>query len=364
MEYVAITLDASIFDRYHCKLNSGMLKALEQFKGAPLKLIISDVVLREVEGHIVRNIKNAKQSAKKAFRDFENVGVIDEEGKSEFNKMMEGMEEVSMAKKSIEDFVEHTGLEVISSSEFVGMDSVVDRYFNGRPPFSKGKKKSEFPDALALLSLEGWASDKGGKVLIVSADNDWFEYSEISDSFAFRKDLAEALSEVQPINNALKYCSKLEMWLTSGPFEGLIRAVYDLVASSVINLEFHPVADSQFYVEGEIYDIENHQVDFDELTNLVPVRASEDELTVKARFLLFSTAHAGFDFTVYDKVDDSNDYLGGTVESVEFDLDVDVIITISGDFMDENPDVKLEELSVVNYDPAINFGYVEPDWMK
>jgi hypothetical protein len=45
----------------------------------------------------------------------------------------------------------------------------------------KERKKSEFPDALALLSLERWATQNKSLVLLVSADGDWKKLVEQSE---------------------------------------------------------------------------------------------------------------------------------------------------------------------------------------
>ena len=64
----------------------------------------------------------------------------------------------------------------------VSHDEVIRRYFATEPPFStKERKKSEFPDALALLSLERWATQNKSLVLLVSADGDWKKLVEQSE---------------------------------------------------------------------------------------------------------------------------------------------------------------------------------------
>jgi hypothetical protein len=49
--------------------------------------------------------------------------------------------------------------------------AVLEDYFSGSAPFEKsGSKKSEFPDAFALRTLEDWAQRAGQQVLVVSGD--------------------------------------------------------------------------------------------------------------------------------------------------------------------------------------------------
>ncbi|MCA6115206.1 DUF4935 domain-containing protein [Bradyrhizobium sp. WSM 1738] len=68
------------------------------------------------------------------------------------------------------------------------------RYFTIEPPFSRGElKKTEFPDALALLSLEAWASRHHTTVLLVSRDTDWQAFAAASKHLVVIADLSAAL---------------------------------------------------------------------------------------------------------------------------------------------------------------------------
>ena len=45
-------------------------------------------------------------------------------------------------------------------------------YFGQKPPFGRGKKKSEFPDAFAVAALGAWCSKESSELYIVSGDAD------------------------------------------------------------------------------------------------------------------------------------------------------------------------------------------------
>lgn len=57
MKYGAITLDTSIFDQHGLKLDRGLLKALEQFNGKPIGLVLSEIVFRELHKHLKQESK-------------------------------------------------------------------------------------------------------------------------------------------------------------------------------------------------------------------------------------------------------------------------------------------------------------------
>lgn len=56
-----------------------------------------------------------------------------------------------------------------------GLDvaAVLDDYFEQKPPFGEGKKKSEFPDAFTAQLLINWRAGRSRKVIVVSGDRDW-----------------------------------------------------------------------------------------------------------------------------------------------------------------------------------------------
>ena len=68
MHYGAITLDSSIFDQNNLKLESGLLKKLEQFNGKPSKFILSEIIKNEVYSHLVKKISDVRNNINKALR--------------------------------------------------------------------------------------------------------------------------------------------------------------------------------------------------------------------------------------------------------------------------------------------------------
>ena len=48
--------------------------------------------------------------------------------------------------------------------------AVFGAYFDRRPPFGDGKKKSEFPDAFIVAALDGWCREHREQMYVVSAD--------------------------------------------------------------------------------------------------------------------------------------------------------------------------------------------------
>lgn len=69
MDYGAITIDTSIFDQKGLKLESGILKTLEQFRSKPSHLVLSEIVIREVHSHLKRKASDSREQVVKAIRE-------------------------------------------------------------------------------------------------------------------------------------------------------------------------------------------------------------------------------------------------------------------------------------------------------
>lgn len=63
--------------------------------------------------------------------------------------------------------------------------SIIDDYFNKKAPFSE-KKKSEFPDAIVLKSLEQWCSENNTTCIVLSKDTDMKKFK--SERLIYRDD--------------------------------------------------------------------------------------------------------------------------------------------------------------------------------
>ena len=63
MQYDVITLDTNIFSRNGYYLEGGMLGQLSQFKEGSAKLVVSEIVLRELHSHLNRDSPDGPELA-------------------------------------------------------------------------------------------------------------------------------------------------------------------------------------------------------------------------------------------------------------------------------------------------------------
>ncbi len=56
LEFDAILIDTSIYERNGLKLDKGLLKALYQFKRSPIDLLLPDVIYNELKDHLKKKL--------------------------------------------------------------------------------------------------------------------------------------------------------------------------------------------------------------------------------------------------------------------------------------------------------------------
>lgn len=368
MDYGAISLDTSIFDEKGLKLESGILKTLEQFKGKPSHLVLSEIVVREVHTHLTKKAKEARYSLLKAIRESKvHLTVNDESEKIAFDALVPEIDDNEVAKKRLEDFGKNTGAEIIPATGRVDLDEIVKKYFEAEPPFEEsGKKKSEFPDAIALMSIESWAKENNTKVLAVARDRDWKRFAEESDYIDVVEDLAEAISKFQPHSSAIDFCTDIAKLLPTEKPEELYKSIQHYLCEQVAEIEVHAEASSQFFYEPDYVELVFESFDFvcDESGNAVlqPVQGQNNIVIIEAKIVVSAEASTSFSLAVHDSIDKDYVSIGSSSASTEMEFEAEVLLTFEGDFEKGIDFVELVECEILSSSSDVDFGDIEPDW--
>lgn len=132
--------------------------------------ITTSVVQREVKVKIEDSVKEALGAINTFRRKARLLSSLEDE---QIQGLFAEITEAEIYKKSFEvfdEFLNGCSTEVIDASQ-VDAEEILTLYFEIKPPFGEGKKKSEFPDALSLLSLKTYL-DEEEKIYVVSDDSD------------------------------------------------------------------------------------------------------------------------------------------------------------------------------------------------
>jgi hypothetical protein len=184
-EIGAVSVDTSIFDAYGRNLTSQPLLGLRRFRHSGKTFVLSDMVTGEVIRHLTEKATEAQQALQTAVKHIQTHWQKYADAVAVMASLGINCAPAEFAAGYFETYVKATGAVIISADGMVTHNEIRHRYFANQRPFSTTKaKKDEFPDALALLSLERWAQQNDTIMLVISHDGDWKAFCDCSNWLA------------------------------------------------------------------------------------------------------------------------------------------------------------------------------------
>lgn len=329
----AISVDTSIFDQKRLQLNSATMQALAGLKDRPFNFVLSGTVAKEVLKHLEQAADEALQSAKKAIGHALFAFETDQPERQKLLSQISGGRTASEAATQRWDkYIKDTGCEVLKDTALVDIAAIYDGYFAGEPPFGSGRKKAEFPDALALNALERFAEERGIRILLVSQDGDWKEYCEKSDRLYILTKIERALALVT--NAPLGLREAIFKWISDGE-DDLLNFRQD-IAHRVAGIEFDVNAQS---THGEV-DISTWEGKLKSLTwpdeneiDLIELLEQDQDnvlhVVVSLPLNITVSVPVQLDFSIWDSVDKESLGMGGRMIEVDEEVYIRTTVTLA-----------------------------------
>jgi hypothetical protein len=172
---------------------------LRQFGTHPQRLLISEVVIREIDKHFRERVEKSRSRFDRDLLDacvlVGGPPALAAMVQSELDKLPSIDD---LCKNRLVEFLKDSDATILRADDYVKVSDLLSMYFQHLPPFHvENRKKSEFPDAIALATLEGWAENNKTGVIVVSRDSDWETFCKTSRRLHIVKTLADALSIFQ-----------------------------------------------------------------------------------------------------------------------------------------------------------------------
>lgn len=354
-ELQAVSVDTNVFDRYHCNLSHALLLKLEQFKATNVELVFSEIVTNEIIGHIRDEAAETQRELKKALRNHRRRWLLAADDAIEASLSI-GDDATIKATHDLNAYVAKVGAQVLAIKDGSNVaGEATRRYFELLPPFeAKETKKHEFPDALALLSLEAFVKPNDGMMLCVSNDGGWKLFAAQSPHLVVLDELDVALSLFnqagEPVAN-----EQVNLW-RKGQLSALEKAVEDAVSDWSSDLQFLATGDgpANYYTE----DGEVAFQSIDEIGDPTVVAFGGKQITFTVKLTATLEFYADFYFFVHDHVDGDDVNIGSASASKQADVQVQATITAT---YGETP-AHIEDVEVTVTGPGIevDFGYVDP----
>lgn len=355
---VGIAIDTSIFDRYACDLNHPLLQSLAQFSKEPVAIVISDIVKNEVISHIVDQSQKTLDGLQKALRNHIKRWRREADMDALLHALTDSKDAGAIGDIQFVDFVNAIEAEILPAVLDISVaHEAVERYFSAKPPFEEKKdKKSEFPDAFALLSIEKRFADEDQMVVAVSTDNGWKSFADASPVVICVDNLETALSY---FNEAGRHIVERVMgMLEDASAKSLIDEIELAIQARLDDADFDPEGDSYLEYEAEAVGAALNTVDFSNTSHLRTIRYSEDSVTFSLEVQISCEFEAEFRFFAYDSVDKDYVSLSDQVFFIERRLPISIIVEIAREFTDEPEVISASATLPRNY--SIDFGQLEP----
>jgi hypothetical protein len=239
-------------------------------------------------------------------------------------------------------------------------------YFLNSPPFENTKdKKNEFPDAIALLSLESWAIANKTKVVVVSNDAGWERYCNQSSHLLFLNDLDDALSKFithGKLKEIIKYIQEENIIIKS---EYFLAHIQDRILEAIENSD--PEIFARVSTKGmcEVLTLKylDHRYieDGNQKLLIKIVKVLEKSIVLKIKAIVNYEVGVKFKFRVQEKSERLSIYLDDEPYISQEEFTAEILLHLEGNFNEVISGAVITNIEVLNEVEMIDLGFVGPD---
>lgn len=366
-EYQAITLDNNILKGEGYRFSHGVLKQLSQYRERPTTILVPDVVHYEAKKHIATEIQSAITKTDQALRSISaQIGTTPEtisQVREALNLPQTPTEE---AEARLSQFYEDIGAVRLSAPNSFDMERLMSMYFSIQAPFEDNKnKRKEFPDAIALLTLEKWAHENDSQVLMITKDKGWRDFSETSPCLHVNESLTDALQLLLPHATVSDLVRSIHESQLLAQEHNVLSSVSQAIEESCSDIYFSVEAYSDFTYE---YDDEQtmhsdhlYVIGEDGQIDVKVVRIEDSLIVIELTADIVIDATATFHFSVKDGIDKDYFQLGSDTFSQIVEYRTGILVTIEGEFEDGIENLDVSDVEILEQINEVDFGYVSPD---
>lgn len=350
------SIDTDVIQSLGFKFFEGALRTLPLQRPAWLTIQQTEIVEREVHAHRMDPILKGAKELNSAILNLQRLSGLDFSLVSDQVNAL-GPETIASRNfsKEFKVFVASLGGGCLPIDGAHLAQQMFDRYFQETPPF-EARKKSEFPDAAALLTLENHAKAINKQGIVISKDGGWADFAKDSDWLYCVKSLDEFSALFKSTNAvAAGVTAKVNAELAniaSSLSTLMLSAIKNHIANAYWN------ADDVWTgfchrVEAEVDQAHylSHSVDLTEIGTWL-VDHDPTICTIEVKAIIQVSVDVNIEFFMYDTIDHEELNFGTLEVSRDHEIEVDVFITLRGD---------LEHATVDDLDPSIELGGGEYD---
>ena len=357
----AVTLDTSIFEQKKFRFTGPAIGALSALKPKPQSFVLSGTIAREVVGRHGEAMREASQALLTAAKRTVGLYNVRDPAPAYVRDLVTGgLSPADAAQQQFDAFIAEMDCEVIDDAALVETQTIYSAYFNKEPPFGSGKKKSEFPDALALFALEGHARDLGDDkgILVISDDSDWKAFCEASEFLYYTKALEPGLDLVAEAPQAVRHA--VVDWLKDQVGRAAVHSALsgrvEMVDFSADAFATHGAVEA-FAWEGMLKGIQwADEPDID----ILAIEMIDDEtlqVVISLSLVLDISVPVELSFSVYDSIDRDMVGMGGRTIDADHEAAGNATLTLLlYDLGTATQEVEIEETELNLNDTEVELG--------
>lgn len=371
MEQRAVTffsIDTDVIQSLGYRFSEGALHALALQRPSWIQGHVTEVVEREVIAHRMEPVLKAVQELRSSIASVQRLAGQDLGGVKKSVDELD-TERATRNRFSLEfrNFLFRLGGSVLSLDGETLARQMFTRYFEQRPPFEQRKdKKSEFPDAAALLVLENHAEQQKTQGVLISKDGGWAKFANESDRLYCVTSLEAFTALFESTGeNADSVKDKLKQAFSD--YKSDLSLELEQILESHVAGAFWIVDDVysgfSLRVEAEVNGVgyAGSHLDPDSLS-LWFVEHDPSMCTVEITVSVSVDLDIGIDFLQYDSIDHDEVRVGSHEVARRVDIGVDVFLICRGDLL--NMPVEKWDISfdISGDDYRVDVGEVNPDF--
>ncbi len=248
-----VTIDTNIFvaNKFDFGDDSTMSLLVKNVQNGKIKLVLSNIVIKEVEKHICQRVHSICGKAKELRKVYGKIfpeQYFDDFGMGMYMKKPDKGEIEKNVKEKFSKFLEDCKVERLDASE-IDIEKILEDYFAIRPPFEESeKKRKEFPDAFIAQEI-GNRFDKE-TVAIISQDKGFREACAGIKNHLFFTSLSDLFDTLNK-NDKEYYANALE--LIKDCAASILQTIEEMIDDSCIEVRGLSI-DRYGVVEGYDYD--------------------------------------------------------------------------------------------------------------
>ncbi len=359
------SIDTDVIQSAGYNFERGALNQLHRQLPSSMELQLTDVVANEVVKHLMDPVHKSIQTFESSMNSLKRNADLPLDQISElFAAMTPTALSSAYFRKRLEDYAAKCRGGILPTEGDGILTELFRRYFTSSPPFElKAAKKTEFPDATALLVLEAFAAENDTDGIVVSNDGGWEAFAsqsprlycvksldELTALFAATGDVAVQIQTA--INTAIEDSRSPLRSQLSDALEDHVRYASWSVGEIYTDINGR--------VEGEVGDVS--LTDHELLVEETSIWNDDENATT---WLVEVTASVKVDVAVtvttylWDSIDRDEVQLGTDTTNHEIEIEVSAFLTCSNVQAESEPEDWDVEVEIAPGDYDVDVGEVQ-----